>query len=129
MRRDLVLVTLLVATFSPALARAQCTKDTDCKGDRICVDGACASPAASPAPARERAAPATRRQEGGERRLLIEVDANLQRGLEAVGGSLRVYSTHLAFRPHAVNVQRKDAIIKMRDVARVEKFGLIPNGL
>jgi len=22
-------------------AHAQCTKDTDCKGDRICVDGAC----------------------------------------------------------------------------------------
>lgn len=24
-----------------ALSLAQCTKDTDCKGDRVCVDGAC----------------------------------------------------------------------------------------
>ncbi|MFH1811044.1 MAG: hypothetical protein ABIJ09_20050 [Pseudomonadota bacterium] len=41
----------------------------------------------------------------------------------------QVYSTHRAFRPHAINVQRKDAVIKMRQVQRVEKFGLIPNGL
>ncbi|MBD3322239.1 MAG: hypothetical protein GF350_14160 [Chitinivibrionales bacterium] len=27
------------------LCSGQCTKDTDCKGDRICVDGVCVSPA------------------------------------------------------------------------------------
>lgn len=33
-----------------ALANAQCTKDTDCKGDRVCDAGKCASPL-PPAPA------------------------------------------------------------------------------
>jgi hypothetical protein len=36
-----VLLTLLVVTVSPVRTRAQCTKDTDCMGDRICVDGKC----------------------------------------------------------------------------------------
>jgi len=35
---------LLVST----VARAQCTKDIDCKGDRVCEDGKCTSPNASP---------------------------------------------------------------------------------
>jgi hypothetical protein len=35
---------LLVST----LANAQCTKDTDCKGDRVCEAGKCMSPAALP---------------------------------------------------------------------------------
>lgn len=42
---------LLVASlvlFSAAKASAQCTKDTDCKGDRVCEDGKCTSPAALP---------------------------------------------------------------------------------
>lgn len=34
----------------PRSADAQCTKDTDCKGDRICVNGTCSSPAVVPAP-------------------------------------------------------------------------------
>jgi hypothetical protein len=36
-----------------ALAQAQCTKDTDCKGDRVCEAGKCTSPpnASPPAPA------------------------------------------------------------------------------
>jgi hypothetical protein len=38
-------LTLLGATDGPG-----CSKDTDCKGDRICVVGACQSPAPSEAP-------------------------------------------------------------------------------
>ena len=34
-----------------AVASAQCTKDTDCKGDRVCEAGKCASPTLPPAPA------------------------------------------------------------------------------
>lgn len=34
----------------PIEARAQCTKDTDCKGDRICEEGKCTSPTPPPAP-------------------------------------------------------------------------------
>jgi len=32
------------------LARAQCTKDTDCKGERICTAGACVDPPSEPKP-------------------------------------------------------------------------------
>jgi hypothetical protein len=34
-----------------SLAHAQCTKDTDCKGDRVCEGGKCTSPAAVAPPA------------------------------------------------------------------------------
>lgn len=36
---------------SPRLAFAGCEKDTDCKGDRVCEQGACAEPTAASAPA------------------------------------------------------------------------------
>lgn len=34
--------------LSSVAARAQCTKDVDCKGDRVCEGGKCTSPAAAP---------------------------------------------------------------------------------
>lgn len=34
-----------------SLSHAQCTKDTDCKGDRVCDGGACVAPAQPPAAA------------------------------------------------------------------------------
>lgn len=37
-------------TLFSAAAHAGCEKDTDCKGDRICLNGECRSPAAAPAP-------------------------------------------------------------------------------
>jgi hypothetical protein len=40
-----------IAIFSASDAAAQCTKDVDCKGDRVCVEGACAAPAPVVAPA------------------------------------------------------------------------------
>lgn len=36
---------LLLAT--PSITYAQCTKDTDCKGDRICEKGICTAPPAT----------------------------------------------------------------------------------
>lgn len=35
-------------TLFSSVARAQCTKDTDCKGDRVCEAGKCTAPAAPP---------------------------------------------------------------------------------
>jgi hypothetical protein len=53
-----------------SVASAQCTKDTDCKGDRVCEEGKCTAPVATPSaasppspapvPAREAAAPVAR---------------------------------------------------------------------
>ncbi len=47
-----LLITCLVLTLlAPAVASAGCEKDTDCKGDRICVRGECAEPGQVVAPA------------------------------------------------------------------------------
>ena len=37
----------VIALFAPTRAISQCTKDTDCKGDRICMNGKCVEPARS----------------------------------------------------------------------------------
>lgn len=46
--RPLVAVVCSLAIHAPALAG--CTKDTDCKGDRICVDEVCVDPPPSSSP-------------------------------------------------------------------------------
>ena len=43
-RRRLQIVLFAGLLLRPAGLVAQCTKDTDCKYDRICVNGACVSP-------------------------------------------------------------------------------------
>jgi hypothetical protein len=52
-----ILATLLVA-FAPPV-NAQCTKDTDCKGDRICERGVCMSPRIGQTEASRPSPPAT----------------------------------------------------------------------
>jgi hypothetical protein len=47
-----------LVVFSSLVARAQCSKDTDCKGERVCNEGACTAPAPGTAPAPPAAAPA-----------------------------------------------------------------------
>jgi hypothetical protein len=42
------LITIALTSLFAGQALAQCTKDTDCKGDRICDKGACMSPGAAP---------------------------------------------------------------------------------
>ena len=42
--------------LSSSLARAQCTMDTECKGDRVCEEGKCVAPAAVSPPAPSAAA-------------------------------------------------------------------------
>lgn len=39
------------------VAQAQCSKDTDCKGDRVCEGGNCVAPSSAPDPAATPAAP------------------------------------------------------------------------
>lgn len=49
MKGEAVAAALLLLVACPVYA--QCSKDTDCKGDRICVKGACTSPEVAPAKA------------------------------------------------------------------------------
>jgi hypothetical protein len=41
---------VLLVTLHEAAARADCAKDTECKGDRVCERGRCVAPAAAPPP-------------------------------------------------------------------------------
>jgi hypothetical protein len=47
MRIGIGVVVVLLALGTSGLARAACTKDTDCKGDRICDGGTCTAAPAS----------------------------------------------------------------------------------
>ncbi len=49
-RLGMVLFSVLVLALLPAAIRAQCAKDTECKGDRICQQGICADPSHTNAP-------------------------------------------------------------------------------
>ena len=120
-RNTLIIVGFL--TIFPVSAYAQCTKDTDCKGDRVCEGGSCVNPggAAQQKPRKARAS--------GKNEVLITVDANLQKGIEAVGGKLIVTNRALIFSSHAFNIQRGETRIPIKKIKKIEKFGLIPNGL
>ena len=47
----MVVAAALGVSAHSSLAEAQCTKDSDCKGERICEKGTCAEPAVQGAPA------------------------------------------------------------------------------
>ena len=64
--------------------------------------------------------------------MLTEVAANYFRGIEAVGGKLKITNRRLLFVPHFLNVQNDPIEIPMSDILSVTKrntLGLIPNGL
>ncbi|KKB71547.1 MULTISPECIES: GRAM domain-containing protein [Bacillus] len=63
---------------------------------------------------------------------IMDVPANLFRGIESVGGRLKLTSESLFFTSHGVNIQNKPLDIKIQDIAKVEKrntFLVVPNGL
>jgi len=65
-------------------------------------------------------------------KVLLDVRANLFRGIEGVGGRLRVTSRRVLFEPHAMNFQNRPVDILLSDIAEVSKrktMGLVPNGL
>jgi len=49
-RLALALIIIATVALQGAAASAQCTKDTDCKGNRICQNGECVAPAPAPPP-------------------------------------------------------------------------------
>lgn len=63
---------------------------------------------------------------------LIEVAANLKRGIEFVAGRLRVSEERITFEPHALNLQQGVVEIPLRwiaEVSRKNSLALVPNKL
>ena len=64
--------------------------------------------------------------------ILADVAANLFRGIEGVGGRLKITSRRVLFEPHALNLQKISAEILLSDIKEVSEsntMGLIPNGM
>lgn len=71
-------------------------------------------------------------ESGGTEEILADMAANLFRGIEGVGGRLKITSRRLVFQPHAVNFQRSPLELSLGDIGDVRKrntLGLIPNGM
>ena len=64
--------------------------------------------------------------------LEADVAANLFRGMEAVGGRMKITSSRILFEAHAFNIQREPAEILLEDISEIRKvntLGIVPNGL
>jgi hypothetical protein len=64
--------------------------------------------------------------------ILADVAANLFRGIEAVGGRLKITNRRILFEPHFFNVQKMPVEIRLDDISAVGKrdtYFLVPNGM
>ncbi|MBO9849204.1 hypothetical protein J7386_10645 [Xanthomonas phaseoli pv. dieffenbachiae] len=66
-----------------------------------------------------------------DRAVLRQAPANLQRGMEAVGGRLILTADALLFQPHAFNVQRQTLSLPLPQIVAIQScwtllFGLLP---
>lgn len=65
-------------------------------------------------------------------KLIMKVSANLFRGIEGVGGKLKITDKRLHFMSHSFNIQTGETEIPLGEIAEVTKvntLGLVPNGL
>ena len=65
-------------------------------------------------------------------KIQIEYSANLMRGIEGVGGKLKITEKELIFNPHSFNIQKKVLKIPIREIVSVRErntMGIIPNGI
>ncbi len=66
-----------------------------------------------------------------QRVVLRQAPANLQRGIEAVGGRLILTANALLFQPHALNVQTRSLTVPLSQIVSLQPrwtrlFGLLP---
>lgn len=62
----------------------------------------------------------------------LNVPANLFRGLEAVGGRMKITENKIVFHPHKLNVNQVDLTLNMSDIKEVGKRNtlyIVPNGM
>lgn len=58
--------------------------------------------------------------------------ANLFRGIEAVGGRLKITNNRLVFEPHEFNIQKENLEIVLAQIEKVRPvntLGIVPNGI
>jgi len=67
-----------------------------------------------------------------EEQILADVGANMFRGIEAVGGRMKITDRRILFEPHSFNLQPQPADIPLDQVAEVRKRNtlfVVPNGI
>lgn len=60
------------------------------------------------------------------------INANLFRGIEAVGGKIHFDDNSLIFESHKLNMQKGKTEIKYKDIGSISKrntLGIVPNGI
>ena len=60
------------------------------------------------------------------------INANLFRGIEAVGGKIHFSDNSLIFKSHELNIQKGKTEIKYKDIESISKrntLGIVPNGI
>ncbi|HLC77906.1 MAG TPA: GRAM domain-containing protein [Candidatus Nanoarchaeia archaeon] len=64
--------------------------------------------------------------------ILIDRGANLFKGMEAVGGRLKITNQRLIFEPHAINIQKQILKVPLNQIKEVKSrntLGTVPNGI
>src|SRR4051794_7885130 len=64
--------------------------------------------------------------------VLFNVSANLKKGIETVGGKLKITEDELIFTPHKMNIQSAPVTINFGEITKVEKRNnlfIVPNGM
>ncbi|WP_455393320.1 GRAM domain-containing protein, partial [[Eubacterium] cellulosolvens] len=67
-----------------------------------------------------------------DEKLIKKVKANLFRGIEAVGGNMKITNKRIIFEPHSFNIQTQIEIIPNNQIAEVSKrrtLKTVPNGI
>ncbi len=124
--KSLVVFLSIAHMFNANLAYAQCTKDTDCKGTRICENSKCVNVNTGNSNRIEK--PRSRQRDPRDK-ILVTTDANFSKGIEWIGGKFILTGRKIIFISHKLNVQSAKKKINLKSIKKLEKFGLIPNGL
>jgi len=65
-------------------------------------------------------------------KILADKAANLFRGIEGVGGRIKITNKRLIFEPHAINIQKQILEVPLNQIEEAKTrntLGIIPNGM
>lgn len=67
-----------------------------------------------------------------DEQVYFDVAANLFRGVESVGGKLKITDKKVFFQSHTFNIQTGSTVVLIEDIKEVKKrntLGIVPNGI